>query len=510
MPPKPLAPDRQDTLAVDPWRGDASAVLDYGLALAGTVSAVIVAALAKYWFDLEDLSLVFIVAVLLVAARTSSGPAIVTSLLCFLAYNFFFFEPRYTLYISAREGMATIVLFLVAALVTGRLASRLAMRVQALRRANFDASMRQQLGQRLAAAANEQEIISAAHTVFETSFGAQAWIRVQRQASQVPGEAGSIQDSGKADGHHQGAATEEHGWWFLRLATGEATLGTIGLKLPGSWGGLETDQRHLARLMADDVAQALWRTRLATELEAQRVANETERLRSALLASVSHDLRTPLAGMLGAAESLESYGADLDECDRRALLETIREDGQRLDRYIQNLLDMTRIGQGGIALERDWIGMDELIGSALGRLRRYRPDTVCTVRFAAEVAPVWVHPALIEQVIFNVLENAVKFSQPGEAVAIGVAYANSDDLRIEVDDSGPGIPEEDRERVFEMLYSARRGVCGQAGTGLGLAICRGIVQAHGGTILALGGRNGRGATIRIDLPSPARKRRDDT
>ncbi len=522
---------------MEPWRADTSPVPGYGLALLGAVAAIVVAALAKRWFGLEDLSLVFIVAVLLVASRTSTGPAIVASLLSFLGYNFFFFEPRYTFYISARDGVATIVLFLAAALVAGRLASRLAMRVLALRRANFDAAMRQALGQRLAVATDEQAITSAASNAFEAAFYAQAWIRLQPTAAHAQADPGAARVVAPADVHAQGAASEQHGWWFLELATVESTLGTIGLKLPESWGGLDVGQRHLAQLMADDVAQALWRTRLASALESQRVATETERLRSALLASVSHDLRTPLAVMLGAAESLDSYGANMDEADRRALLDTIREDGQRLDRYIQNLLDMTRIGQGGIALERDWIGMDELIGSALGRLRRYRPETNCKVHFSADVTPVWVHPGLFEQVIFNVLENAMKFSPRGQAMGISVAYASgnasgnanseggdddgdgdgnnadgsnpgkgggNDVLRIEVDDQGPGIPEQDRERVFDMFYSVGRGDRGHAGTGLGLAICRGILRAHGGTIIALAGREGHGTTIRIDLPRASR------
>jgi two-component system sensor histidine kinase KdpD len=464
-----------------PSRRGRSPVAGYALALAGAVGAVVAAALAKRWFGLEDLSLVFIVAVLLVASRTSTGPAIATSLLCFAGYNFFFFEPRYTFYISARDGVATIALFLAAALIAGRLASRLAMRVEALREANAEASMRQRLGLRLAAATSEEQIVSAARDAFETGFDAQAWVRLD-----------------PSPGGRQGAAPGEHGWWFLPLATADARLGTVGLKLAASQEEPDAAQRRVSKLLAEDIAQALWRVRLATELEAQRVANEAERLRSALLASVSHDLRTPLAGMLGAAESLENYGDVLGDADRRALLQTVREDGRRLDRYIQNLLDMTRIG-GGITLSCDWIGVDELIGSALGRLRRYQPGVQCTVEWDGAVEPVWVQPALLEQAIFNVVENAVKFSPPGRMVAIRVRQSG-DRLRIEVVDDGPGIPEEDRKRVFEMFYSAGRGDRHRHGTGLGLAICRGIAGAHGGSIEALAGPGGKGTLIRIDLP----------
>jgi K+-sensing histidine kinase KdpD len=358
----------------------------YLLAVAVSTLAALVAAAAERWLGLSDLSLVFMLAVVLVATRSSTGPALVTALLCFLAYNFFFIEPRFTLYIHARHGVATVLLFLAAALLAGRLASKLAMQVQALR-----------------------------------------------------------------DAHDQVLARE---------------------------------------------AQA---QRLAADLQAERVASETERLRSALLSSVSHDLRTPLAAIIGAAGSLDSYGEAMDAQDRHALLETVRSEGERLDRYIQNLLDMTRLGHGTLALNRDWIGADELIGSAVGRLRRYQPGTRFAVSVDPGIGPIWVHPALVEQALFNVIENAAKFSPDDEAVAID-ARRVGDRLRIDVVDRGPGIPEGERARIFDMFYSAARGDRNRDGTGLGLAICRGMVGAHGGEVEAFPGPDGRGTTLRISLP----------
>jgi two-component system sensor histidine kinase KdpD len=165
--------------------------------------------------------------------------------------------------------------------------------------------------------------------------------------------------------------------------------------------------------MADDIAQAMLRTRLVSDLEDARVTGETERLRSALLSSVSHDLRSPLAAIVGAAETLDTYGRGMGEDDRHSLLDTVRLEGERLDRYIQNLLDMTRLGHGGLTLNRDWIGVDELIGSAAARLQRYQPDVRFDIALAKGLAPLWVHPALVEQAIFNVIENAAKFSPRG-------------------------------------------------------------------------------------------------
>lgn len=262
--------------------------------------------------------------------------------------------------------------------------------------------------------------------------------------------------------------------------------------------------------MTDDIAQAVLRTRLVADLEDSRVGGETERLRSALLSSVSHDLRSPLASIIGAASSLDNYAEAMPREDRHALLETIRIEGERLDRYIQNLLDMTRLGHGGLALNRDWIGVDELIGSAVTRLQRYEPAARFEVRLQPGLGPIWVHPALIEQALFNVLENAVKFSPPDAPVTIDARQVDGEPggpdrlLRIDVGDRGPGIPEDERARIFDMFYSVERGDRGRQGTGLGLAICQGMIGAHGGSVVALPGQpddqGRRGTTIRITLP----------
>ena len=208
--------------------------------------------------------------------------------------------------------------------------------------------------------------------------------------------------------------------------------------------------------------------------------------------------------MIGAADSLASYGKDMGEEDRKTLLETIRLEGERLDRYIQNLLDMTRLGHGGLTLNRDWIGVDELIGSAVTRLQRYEPQARFDVTIEPGLAPIWVHPALVEQALFNVLENAAKFSPPGDAVAVDARMIDTrldkDALRIDVRDRGPGIPEDERRRIFDMFYSVERGDRGRQGTGLGLAITQGMIGAHGGSVEALPGLDGRGTTIRITLP----------
>ena len=252
--------------------------------------------------------------------------------------------------------------------------------------------------------------------------------------------------------------------------------------------------------MVQDIGRALERARLADELESARVQGETERLRSALLSSVSHDLRSPLASMIGAAGTLLSYRDKLPEQEQAELLQSILGEGQRLDRYIQNLLDMTRLGHGTLKLNRDWTDSAEITAAAVTRLRRSFPDLRVETQAPAEPVLLYVHPALIEQALFNILENAARFSPPGEAVRLHVHVAD-EHLLIDVSDRGPGIPEDERARIFDMFYSVARGDRAPQGTGLGLAICRGMIGAHGGSVEALPG-DGIGTMIRISLPLP--------
>ena len=489
---------------------------DAAHAVAASVAATALAWLAERWVALDDLSLIFLVAVVLVASRTRMAAAVLAAALSFLAYNFFFIEPRYTLYIGARQGVTTVLLFLVAALVAGRLASRLRTQVVALRAANAHATALQSLSRELAQAADAGQVVAAGRRALERATGADALLQAGDAPLQrgVPDAGAAVledRDVAAADWarkHRQpaGRYTDTLGnarWWFAPL--GDGSDGLLGLRFPDDTARLLPEQRRLVQAMSDEIAQALLRTRLVADLADARIGGETERLRSALLSSVSHDLRSPLAAIIGAAGSLRSYGEAMDADDRRALLDTVRSEGERLDRYIQNLLDMTRLGHGGLAINRDWIGVDELVGSAVARLQRYQPDARVEVAVPNGIEPIWVHPALVEQALFNVIENAASFSPRGEPVRIAAAPDTDPDtgapaLRIDVHDRGPGIPEDERRRIFDMFYSVERGDRGRQGTGLGLAITQGMVGAHGGRVEALPGADGRGTTIRIVLP----------
>ncbi len=496
---------------------------EFGLIVGATVGAIGTAALADRLIGLEDLSPVFLIAVLLVASRARMVAAAITAVLCFLAYDFLFMAPRFTFIISAQRGVATVLLFLAAALIAGRLASRLRMQVVSLRAANTHATAMQNLAQQLSKAADLGQVIAAGAAVLQSTLNAEAWIRINAESGPVSATLRlSEKDAMAADwsqqhGQPSGRYTDTLGhasWWFVPIRSDRDTLGVVGLRFPASMARLSFEQRRLAESMAGDIGVAALRARLVSELEVARVSGETERLRSALLSSVSHDLRSPLSSMIGAADSLARYGKDMPPEDHRSLLETIRVEGERLDRYIQNLLDMTRLGQpGGLTLTRDWIGVDELVGSAARRLQRYEPGAKVELHLDPGIGLIHVHPALIEQAIFNVMENAAKFSPPGEAIRVRVQAVTDDAVRIDVADLGPGIPEHERRRIFDMFYSVERGDRGKQGTGLGLTIVQGIMGAHMGSVEALPGPEGRGTTVRLTLPRgerPAHASRDDT
>ncbi|SEW23319.1 sensor histidine kinase KdpD [Luteibacter sp. 329MFSha] len=486
---------------------------EYGLATVATVIAMAFSFIADRFLSVANLSLVFLTAVLFVAARTRMAVAVYMALLCFVGYNFFFAPPRYTLAIANADDVLAVVLFLVAALVCSRLATRLAGQVQSLRAAQARARTLVSLGQQLATASDAAAVrlVGARALARALDVDAAMLVRdasmtlVAETAAPLPFEL-TPQDRAAADwceqhGEPAGRFTDTlraANCWMLPLGGETQASGVAALRYPAGTREPDVDRRGLAMAMVQDIGQALERARLAAELEGARVKAETEGLRNALLSSVSHDLRSPLASMIGSAGTLLSYDEKLPADERHALLQAILGEGQRLDRYIQNLLDMTRLGHGNLTLHRDWIDAGEVVASAVARMRQLFPDTRIDVTLPKETVLLHVHPALVEQALFNILENAARFSPPGEAVRV-VVRREAGRLLVDVNDRGPGIPEEERAMIFDMFYSVSRGDRGGQGTGLGLAICRGMIGAHGGNVEALP-QPGGGTTMRISLP----------
>lgn len=477
-----------------------------------SLAAVGVAALAESLTTLQSPALVFITAVTAVAVRARRTAAVLSAVLCFLAYDFLFVEPRYSFTIARPDEVVAVVLFLAVALIVGHLAARLRVQLVALRAANEHTQALSALGRKLSAAADGHGAVRATLAALRAALGAETAMlsRADRNAvltlaaadpPSVLLDATALAAADWAErrqrpaGRHTDTLSSAR-WWLLPVRPGSVLAASFGEQRE-----LAPEQRELALAMVQDLAQTLERTDLVAQLEAARVSGETERLRAALLSSISHDLRSPLASMIGAASSLIEYDGTLTPDDRRALLEATLSEGQRLDRYIQNLLDMTRLGHGGLSLSRDWVAVEDLVGAVLARLRKFAPGAAIETAFEPGLPLLYVHPALIEQALFNIAENAVKFSPPGEPVRIEAGVAG-EHLLIDTVDRGPGIPAAERERIFDPFYTAARGDRGPQGTGLGLAICQGMVGAHGGQVEALPGPDGSGTRVRVRLPLP--------
>ena len=487
---------------------------DYALALVATVLASALAWAVASVLPLPNISLVFLAAVLLVAVRSSLGPALACAALSFLTYDFLFIPPNFSFRIQREEDVLTLLFFLLMAALTGNLAARQRRQLQALRDTQEETSELLDLSRKLTAATDRQAVVSAAAQHLN------GWSDVQLCLLNRDGQNGWKVETGgplefseaeraAADWawqHDQpaGAGTGTlpfSRWWWWPLSVEDGPLALLGV-CAREGQTLSGQRRRLLTALSQPLAQALARAQLADDLEAARLHGETEQLRSALLASVSHDLRTPLTSMRGSIDSLLALGEAIPLEDRRELLEGTRDEAERLDRYIQNLLDMTRLGHGALKLARDWVSPADIVGSALNRLRAVLASLQVSIEVPADLPLLFVHAALIEQALINVMENAARFSPHHGRLQLRAGTHDSE-LFFSVSDEGPGIPEKEREKIFDMFYTAARGDRGGQGTGLGLAICQGMVGAHGGRISVADGIEGRGTCITLHLPLQA-------
>jgi two-component system sensor histidine kinase KdpD len=484
---------------------------DYVLALVATVLASALAWAVASVLPLPNISLVFLAAVLLVAVRSSLGPALACAALSFLTYDFLFIPPNFSFSIQREEDVLTLLFFLLMAALTGNLAARQRRQLQALRDTQEETTELLDLSRKLTAATDRQAVVSAAAQHLN------GWSDLQLCLLNRDGQGGWKVETGgplefseaeraAADWawqHDQpagaGTGTLPFGrWWWWPLSVEDGPLALLGVCAKEGQ-TLSGQRRRLLTALSQPLAQALARAQLAEDLEAARLHGETEQLRSALLASVSHDLRTPLTSMRGSIDSLLALGEAIPLEDRRELLEGTRDEAERLDRYIQNLLDMTRLGHGALKLARDWVSPADIVGSSLNRLRAVLAPLQVSTEVPAELPLLYVHAALIEQALVNVIENAARFSPVHGRLQVR-AGADDNELFFAVSDEGPGIPEDERAKIFDMFYTAARGDRGGQGTGLGLAICQGMVGAHGGRISVADGIEGRGTCITLHLP----------
>ncbi|PWC87556.1 histidine kinase [Azospirillum sp. TSH100] len=506
-----------------------SPVLDWPAYIVATLTvaaATAVGLLIDVWLPLPNISVAYLVGVLLVAIRYGLAPSIYASVLSFLTFNFLFTEPKYTFAITDVQNIMTVFFFLVAAVITSNLAARVRAQVETTRLSARRTANLYDFNRRVSAAVGLDDVLWAVvHHVAATMNGRSLVLlprdgRLEVAAGYPPEDTLDEKSMAAARWSWENGKTAGRGsttlpaadWLFLPLRTGRGPIGVLGVQaMQGqAMAGqqlLSPEQGRLLDTLADQAAVAIERTALVADIETARVAAETERLRSALLSSLSHDLRTPLVSILGASSSLTSYGETLAPPERAELVQTIQEEAERLNRFVQNLLDMTRIGSGTLKPRTDWVELSDVIAAALERAKRMLGDRPLRLELEPGLPLLRLDPVLVGQVFFNLIDNACKYSPEGSPITIA-ARCRDAEVRVELCDRGPGIPEADRERIFDMFYRVEAGDTQSAGTGLGLAICRGIVEAHGGSIRALPGHDGAtnhgmGTCIVLQLPVPA-------
>lgn len=474
--------------------------------------------------DLPNISMVFIPVVLYSAIRHGLLPSLFATALSTLAYNFFFLEPLYTFTIQDPQNIVALLFLLLIAVIASQLAAQSRAQAQAARRQAAATAALYGFSRKIAgigamddllwAVAHQIAAMLKAHVVLLLPEGGDLQVRVgyppedELDAADLAAAKWSWshgQPAGRSSDTLPGAKR-----LFLPLRTERGLVGIMGLDRPQTGQGvpqgafLSPDERRLLDALADQAAVAIERITLAADIDQARVTGETERLRAALLTSISHDLKTPLASIIGSITSLRKFWPSFDEPTRDELLGTVQDEAERLTRFIGNVLDMTRLEAKSVAPRLIPVDLAELLGTVAGDARRALTLHRLVIDVAPDLPPALIDAHLFRQVMFNLLDNAAKYAPASGEVRV-VARAVPQGVAVEVLDEGPGIPPGDLARIFDKFFRIEVGDRRRAGTGLGLSICKGFVEAMGGSIVAENradrpaGKSG--ALFRVTLPA---------
>lgn len=483
-----------------------SSTKHYLLAIGLITVIVLFAQVLNRFLPYTSLLLFFLAGVLLISAKTSFGPALLSSLLSFLSFNYFFTEPYYSFNMLHKADVATLLLFLMVAVMTAHLATQmreaLAKQDVALNRLSHFYEFSQTLSSATDTESTIEILGQALHRVLNNDGRV---VIATQQNSQL------IMHSTEVSSGHPGEEVFKHifaktletefwhkGWLFFPLSWDGKQLGLVAINER-----INDKQIAAIKTFCQLTAVVLQRTNLVAELAQTKLTAETEQLRATLLSSVSHDLRTPLSSIIGASSSLREYSQQLSAEDQQMLLQTIEDEANRLDRHIQNLLDMTRLSQGKLNLHREWMDMDDLVNGAISRLGHQLDNVELKLELAEDTPMLYVQGLLIEQAIFNLLDNAIQHHTNALTINL-IVHHDEDWITLDIIDNGPGIAESEKENVFNMFYSLAQGDRHESntqGTGMGLAICRGMIEAHGGQVMALDNPSGQGTLMRLMLPN---------
>ena len=470
---------------------------------------------------LPNISMVFLMAVLFSAVSFGIWPAIYASVLSFLSYNFFFIEPLYTFQIAEAHELLALLVFLIVAIVTSTLAGRVR---DQMRVANEGARAMRRLYEftwKLSGLAGVDAVADGAAGEIQDSLRRPTIILLDQKGVLSLTAAWPPEDSldrisldaarlAFTSSEPTGLGTDTLGdssWHFIPLRTPRRSIGVVGVARGKTGIALDSEARALLATLAEQTAAVLDRAFLAGEIISAQSTAETERVRNLLLASVSHDFRTPLASILGSATSLLDYRDKLDASAQTDLLRQMKSEAEGLDVMVRNLLAMTRIDAGALELRRDWVDLQEAVERVVSAARRRGAAVLLEVEFAERLPLILADATLVEQALTNVINNAGLHTPAGTRVVID-AQVRPDVIEMRVTDDGPGIPADILPRVFEKFVRSHREDAnrshGGEGTGLGLAIAKGVIEAHGGSVMAES-PIGTGQGTRITLMFPREK-----
>jgi two-component system, OmpR family, sensor histidine kinase KdpD len=485
----------------------------YAYALFGPIAATVLAWLMFPYFATANLVMMYLLAIIVIAIRLGRGPSILASILSVATFDFFFVPPYLSFAVSDIQYLLTFAIMLIVALVISNLAGRVREQAELSRFSERRTAVLYTMSRDLATHRGTSMLAQVATNHLRQVFDGQVAIfladdekRVRLQRSEQLFFEFERKEAGVAQwvfDHNEraGLGTDTlpgASALYLPLVGSKGAIGVLAVRPKDTGLLLDPDHLHLLESLVNQVALALERSRLSDEAQQAHVRIETERMRNAILSSVSHDLRTPLATITGAASSLLDEGSQLNATDRLELSRSIYREADRLDRLLKNLLDMMRLEAGAIHLNKEWHPLDEIVGAALSRLEeRLRNHSVRTA-FPPDLPMVQLDGVLLEQVLMNLLENAAKYAPNGSVIELS-ASAGDREVVVEIADRGQGIPAGDEIRIFDKFYRAKP--AREGGVGLGLTICRGIIEAHGGRIWAEN-RSGGGAVFRFALPLP--------
>jgi two-component system sensor histidine kinase KdpD len=446
---------------------------------------------------LTNIVLLYLLPVLISAVRWGRGPSFFAAFLGVLAFDFLFVPPVFSLTVNELRDLFIFAVYLIVAIVTGTMATKLRDELEKTRQREGRTRALYALSQKMAAETNLPQVLETLVKTVSQTIHAQVSIFVADRDSDALRKAASYPPQHTSpDGKEQAVAhwVLEHGLSagkgteILREAselifpvkTENRTLAVLAIKMANGEGAVSSEQRQLMEAFANLAAMAIIRVRLAGEAEQAKWLAESEKLHRALLNSVSHDMRTPLAAITGAVTSLISEKDAYNEASRDILLHTIKEEAHRMNRYVANLLDMVRLESGILKPKAEWCDIQDIIGVVLRAAQETLQQHAVSVHIPRGLPLVKADFILLEQVMVNLLENAVKYSPRDSKISISAHYTDHRVL-VTVADFGPPIPLIERDRVFDKFYRLHSPMH-IGGTGLGLSICRGIIEAHGGLI----------------------------